>query len=74
MPKDAELTLPKAAFYAARYGQKANTYTYSRTLLLAVALFMPQEYNGLRDFYQKMGAKDDEQAVLTMAAVAGGGQ
>jgi hypothetical protein len=37
-------------------------------------LYLPNEYSGLRDFYEKMGAKDDEQAVLTMAPTAGGTQ
>jgi hypothetical protein len=60
--------------YSVQYGQKANTYTYSRTFLLGVVLYLPNEYSGLRDFYEKMGAKDDEQAVLTMAPTAGGTQ
>jgi hypothetical protein len=74
LPKNGDLSLPKAAVYSVQYGQKANTYTYSRTFLLGVVLYLPNEYSGLRDFYEKMGAKDDEQAVLTMAPTAGGTQ
>ncbi len=74
LPKDGDVTLPKCAMYSARYMQKESTLTATRTFVLGVSLYAPQEYSGLRDFYEKMGAKDDEQAVLTMAPTAGGTQ
>jgi hypothetical protein len=74
LPKDGDLSLPKCAAYTARYGQKESVLTSSRTFVLAVSLYAPQEYNGLRDFYQKMTAKDEEQAVLTVAQAGAGGQ
>jgi hypothetical protein len=73
LPKDGELSLPKCAGYTAHYAQKENTYTFSRTFVLGVVLYTPGEYTGLRDFYQKMGVKDEEQAVLTVAAPSAGG-
>jgi hypothetical protein len=78
LPKPGDLSLPQAALYVARYGQKANVYSFARKFTLAEMIYKPEEYKDLRDFYQKMGAKDEEQAVFTLTPAAtpstGGGQ
>jgi hypothetical protein len=66
LPKNGDLAIPKEAIYTTRYAQSANKYTFTRTFVMGEAIFMPAEYSSLRDFYQKMGAKDEEQAVFTV--------
>jgi hypothetical protein len=69
LPKDAEIPLPKNADYLIQYKPKEGTYSYARRFILANTLYSASEYPQLRDFYQKMKAKDEEQAVFTLAPV-----
>lgn len=75
-PKDAQIPLPKNALYQAAFKQQPDTLKASRLFILANPLFTVDEYASLKDFFQKVNAKDQEQAVLQPAASAapsGGG-
>ncbi|HEY0786151.1 MAG TPA: DUF3857 domain-containing protein [Acidobacteriaceae bacterium] len=65
LPQKGDFGLPQCAGYVTVYGEKDGVYSFVRKFVLAVALYKPEEYPALRDFYMKMGAKDQEQAVLT---------
>jgi hypothetical protein len=67
MPKDAEIPLPKNADFAIQYKPKEGTYGYVRRFIMANTLYTAAEYPDLRDFYQKIKSKDEEQAVFTLA-------
>jgi len=75
-PKDAQIPLPQNAVYSATFKKQADTLVAGRLFVLANALFTVDEYGTLKDFYQKVNAKDQEQAVLhppAVAASSGGG-
>ncbi len=67
-PKDAQIPLPKNALYQAVFKQKPETLETGRLFILANALYSVDEYAALKDFFQKVNAKDQEQAVLQPAA------
>ncbi len=69
-PKDAEIPLPQNALYRASFKPSAKTLEFHRLFLLANTLYPVSEYGGLKDFYQKVNAKDQEQAVLRQAGSA----
>jgi hypothetical protein len=75
-PKDAQIPLPDNALYQATFKQQPDTLVAGRLFVLANPIYRIEEYGKLKDFYQKVNAKDQEQAVLHPAAVAansGGG-
>jgi Domain of Unknown Function with PDB structure (DUF3857)/Transglutaminase-like superfamily len=74
VPQNAEVTLPRNALYRAGFKQENSQIKSSRLLLIANNLYSTDEYGALREFFQKMTAKDKEQATLKVASsVAGGG-
>ncbi len=70
-PKDAQIPLPDNAIYQASFKQQPDGLVAGRLFVLANVLYRVDEYGKLKDFYQKVNAKDQEQAVLHPAAVAG---
>ncbi len=67
-PKDAQIPLPKNALYQATVKQTPGKLEIGRVFILANSFYMADEYGGLKDFYQKVNARDQEQAVLQPAA------
>ncbi len=74
-PKDAQIPLPKNALYQVTLKQEPGKLEVGRVFILANSIYMVDEYGGLKDFYQKVNARDQEQAVLqpTAAKTPGGG-
>ncbi len=68
VPKDTEIPLPKNALYQAVFKQSVGKIESTRVFFLANAFYTVDEYPELKDFYQKVSAKDQEQAVLQPAA------
>jgi hypothetical protein len=76
-PKDVQIPLPKNALYQVTLKQEPGKLEVGRVFILANSIFMVDEYAGLKDFYQKVNARDQEQAVLQPTAArspAGGAQ
>jgi hypothetical protein len=75
-PKDAQIPLPKDAVYQATFKQGPDTLETTRVFVLATSIYGVGEYPALKDFFQKVNAKDQEQAVLqpaTATVTPGGG-
>jgi transglutaminase-like putative cysteine protease len=72
VPKDAKIPFPNNALYAAQYAVKDNTYTLGRAFILANFMYLPNDYAGLKDFYQKITAQDQEQLILSANATGSG--
>ncbi|MGB8536602.1 MAG: DUF3857 domain-containing protein [Acidobacteriaceae bacterium] len=65
LPKDAEFSFPQNALYRAKFTRDpGGEVTSVRLFVMANAIYRPEEYSQLKDFYQKVNAKDKEQAVL----------
>ena len=71
-PKDTKIPLMKNgaydAIYQATYKQTADTLEAKRVIVLATSIYPAQDYDSLKDFFQKVAAKDQEQAVLQPVA------
>jgi hypothetical protein len=67
-PKDAQIPFPKFAVYQASFKQQPGTLQTGRVFVLANVLYTVDEYPSLKDFYQKINAKDQEQALLKPSA------
>ncbi len=63
-PKDAQVSLPKNALYQATFKKSSGELESGRVLILANSIYATEEYAGLKDFYQKVNAQDQEQAIL----------
>jgi hypothetical protein len=75
LPKDAEFTFPQNALYKAKFTRDPGEVKSLRVFVMANAIYRPEEYSQLKDFYQKVNAKDKEPAVLDFkqaASTAGG--
>ncbi|MGA7884352.1 MAG: DUF3857 and transglutaminase domain-containing protein [Acidobacteriaceae bacterium] len=72
VPSNASIPYPQMADYQAAYGGKGTVYKQARLLALGNTLYKPEEYSRLRDFFQKVGAQDQQQLVLDRVAVAAG--
>jgi hypothetical protein len=74
IPKDAEIPWPKEGLLISKYSVNGDVYTQTRTVVVSNSIFMVDDYPGLRDFYQKMNAQDQQQIILkTVAAATGAG-
>jgi transglutaminase-like putative cysteine protease len=76
LPTDAEFTFPQNALYQAKFTRDPGEVKSSRLLVVGNSIFKPEDYTQLKDFYQKVNAKDKEPAVLELkqsASTAGGG-
>jgi Domain of Unknown Function with PDB structure (DUF3857)/Transglutaminase-like superfamily len=73
-PKDTKIPLQNGAAYDAVYQASfkpgADTLEAKRVIVLATSVYSAQDYPSLKDFFQQVTAKDQEQAVLQMATVA----
>jgi hypothetical protein len=66
-PKDAQIPLPKNALYQVTLKQEPGKLEIGRVFVLANSIYLVDEYSALKDFYQKVNARDQEQAVLQPA-------
>jgi Domain of Unknown Function with PDB structure (DUF3857)/Transglutaminase-like superfamily len=76
LPKDTEFTFPQMALYRAKFTREGAVVNSSRALVLGNPIYRVEEYPQLKDFYEKVNAKDKEPAVLelTKTASAGSGE
>ena len=58
------------AVYQMKSAPNGNDLTVTRTLARAFTLLQPDEYNPMRDFYQKVQAADQQEIVLTNGGAA----
>jgi len=72
MPKDAEFSDPNNTFYRAKFTQEPGLVKSLRILAVGNVLYSAQEYPALKDFYQKVNAKDKEPAVLQFTRQSAG--
>jgi Domain of Unknown Function with PDB structure (DUF3857)/Transglutaminase-like superfamily len=72
LPKDAEITFPQNAFYRAKFSQDSSIMKNVRVFVIGNVVFGAEEYPALKDFYQKVNAKDKEPAVLQLTQTANG--
>lgn len=68
-PKDASLSIAPNADFATKYRAAGHLFQYARLERVANILYQVQDYSGLRDFFQKMNAQDQQQ-LATIAAPA----
>lgn len=74
LPKDAEVTFPQNALYRAKFTRDSGEVKSQRLFVMGNAIYRAEEYPQLKDFYQKVNAKDKEPAVVEFtqaASVAG---
>jgi hypothetical protein len=72
-PQDAKIAFPTHAVFATKSVSAAGQITIARQLTRGFTILKPEEYQGLRDFYQKIAAADQQQVVLTRTAAATAG-
>jgi hypothetical protein len=70
LPKDAEFSDPQNTFYRAKFTREPGTLKSQRTLAVGTVIYKAEEYPQLKDFYQKVNAKDKEPAVLQFTQAA----
>jgi hypothetical protein len=71
LPKDTEFTIPQKALYRAKFTRQADTMGATRIMVVGDILYPADEYPQLKDFYQKVNAKDKEPAVLELTRAPG---
>jgi Domain of Unknown Function with PDB structure (DUF3857)/Transglutaminase-like superfamily len=64
LPKDTEFVFPQKLLYRAKFTRQADTMNATRIMVVGNILYKADEYPQLKDFYQKVNAKDKEPAVL----------
>ena len=67
-PKDTAIPLTRDAAYETTFKQEPGRLQATRVFILANTIYTVEEYPGLKDFFQKVNAKDQEQTVLQPAA------
>lgn len=72
VPKESAVPFSPNGDYIAKFVVQDNTFAYGRLLRLANPFYKVSEYPGLRSFYQKTGADDQEQVVLKAGAAPSG--
>ncbi len=73
LPKDAEVTFPQNAYYRAKFTREGGMVKSLRVIVLGNVVYKADEYPALKDFYQKVNAKDKEPAVLEFIQAASAG-
>ena len=71
LPKDTEFGFPQNTFYRAKFTREAGTMKTMRIMVVGNVVYKADEYSPLKDFYQKVNAKDKEPAVLQFTQPAG---
>ncbi len=74
VPAKVSIPYPQMAEYQAAYGGQGSIYKQVRLLALGNAIYKASEYPQLRDFFQKVGAQDQQQVVLDRVAVSAGAE
>ena len=69
-PKDDNVMWSPNAQLVAKITQQEAQVTVARRLARGFSMLKPEQYQDLRGFYQKVAASDQQQVVLTQAAVA----
>jgi hypothetical protein len=69
-PQNANISWPQNANLITKSTSAPGSITIIRSLARAFTFAKPEEYNDLRDFYQKVAAADQAQLVLTKSAPA----
>jgi len=69
LPKDTEFMYPQNTLYRAKFTREPGMIKTQRILVIGNVLYKAEEYPQLKDFYQKVNAKDKEPAVLQFATV-----
>jgi hypothetical protein len=69
LPTDAEVPMLTFGKYRAKYSTPENSYELTRVVAMGRTLFTVAQYGDLRDFYQKMGAQDQQQVLLERTAM-----
>ena len=69
-PQDAKIPWEGHAVFIVKSKAEPGQITVARTLARAFTFAKPEEYQSLRDFYQKVAAADQQQLVLANAPVA----
>jgi len=64
-PKDDKFGWPQHAAFTIKTAQAPSKITVARQLTRAFTFATAEEYQDLRGFYQKIGAADQQQVVLT---------
>jgi hypothetical protein len=64
-PDDDKQSFGNKALFEVKSTHAAGSVTSYRTMMLAMPMFLPDDYDGLRSFYSKLDAKDEETIVLT---------
>ncbi len=74
LPKDTDVTYPQNALYRTKFTREPGVMKSLRVFVMGNVMYKTEEYPELKDFYQKVNAKDKEPAVLefTQAASAAG--
>ncbi len=70
VPTNAQVPYPQMADYQVAYGGKGSVYKEARLLAIGNTIYKTTDYPQLRDFFQKVGAQDQQQLVLDRVAVA----
>jgi hypothetical protein len=71
-PQDTKIPWPNHAVYVTKAVAAPGQITIARQLTRAFTVAKPEEYNDLRNFYQKVAAADQGQLVLTTSPAAKG--
>jgi hypothetical protein len=69
LPKDTEFMYLQNALYRAKFTREPGMMKTQRILVIGNVLYKAEEYPQLKDFYQKVNAKDKEPAVLQLTSV-----
>jgi hypothetical protein len=72
LPKDTEFRYAQNAYYQAKFSREPATVNSVRIFALGNVVYEAGEYPELKDFYQKVNAKDKEPAVLELTQNASG--
>jgi hypothetical protein len=72
-PEDDKQFFANKALFEVKATRAAGTVTSYRTMMLAMPMFLTDDYEGLRGFYNKLDAKDQETIVLTRAPATAAG-
>jgi Domain of Unknown Function with PDB structure (DUF3857) len=70
LPKDSEFSDPQNTLYRAKFTHEPGALKSQRILVVGNVVYKADEYPQLKDFYQKVNAKDKEPAVLQFTQAA----
>jgi hypothetical protein len=65
LPANTKIPMGQYALYQAIYKKNSGTYVQVRQMTLGTPIYKTEQYPQLREFFQKSGAQDQEQVVLT---------